>query len=64
MPAEAVDRATTYSCFQRVDTPRRKNESIRAGIGLLAENLGIPVLPMRIDGLFEVKKAGRKFAKP
>jgi long-chain acyl-CoA synthetase len=36
----------------------------RAGIGLLAGNLGIPVLPTRIDGLFEVKQAGRKFAKP
>jgi long-chain acyl-CoA synthetase len=36
----------------------------RAGVGLLAANLGIPVLPMRIDGLFEVKQAGKKFAKP
>ena len=36
----------------------------RAGIGLLANNLGIPVLPMRIAGLFEVKQAGRKFARP
>ena len=36
----------------------------RAGIGLLTENLRIPVLPMRIDGLFEVKQAGKKFAAP
>ena len=36
----------------------------RSGIGLLAQNLGIPVLPMRIDGLFEVKSSGRKFARP
>ena len=36
----------------------------RAGIGLLANNLGIPVLPMRIVGLFEVKKEGRKIARP
>jgi 1-acyl-sn-glycerol-3-phosphate acyltransferase len=36
----------------------------RAGIGLLASNLNIPVLPMRILGLFEVKHAGRKFAAP
>ena len=27
-------------------------------------NLAIPVLPMRIDGLFEFKKAGKKFAPP
>jgi long-chain acyl-CoA synthetase len=38
--------------------------SFRSGIGLLAENLGIPILPMRIDGLFEVKQAGKKFAQP
>jgi long-chain acyl-CoA synthetase len=36
----------------------------RAGIGLLAINLGIPVLPMRIHGLFELKQAGKKFALP
>jgi long-chain acyl-CoA synthetase len=36
----------------------------RTGIGLLAKNLGVPVVPMRIVGLFEVKAAGRKFAGP
>jgi long-chain acyl-CoA synthetase len=36
----------------------------RPGIGLLANNLGIPVIPIRIDGLFEVKKAGKRFASP
>jgi long-chain acyl-CoA synthetase len=36
----------------------------RAGIGLLANNLQIPIVPMRIDGLFERKKAGKKFAWP
>jgi len=36
----------------------------RVGIGLLANNLRIPVVPMRIDGLFELKRAGKKFAWP
>ena len=36
----------------------------RSGIGLLANNLRIPVLPMRIDGLFEIKQTGKKFAAP
>ena len=36
----------------------------RAGIGLLANNLAIPVVPMRIDGLFELKQAGKKIARP
>jgi long-chain acyl-CoA synthetase len=36
----------------------------RAGIGLLANDLRIPVVPVRIDGLFDVKRAGKKFARP
>jgi long-chain acyl-CoA synthetase len=36
----------------------------RGGIGLLAGNLGVPVVAMRIDGLFELKQAGKKFARP
>jgi long-chain acyl-CoA synthetase len=35
----------------------------RAGIGLLAKNLGIPVLPMRISGLFEVRQTRKKFVR-
>jgi 1-acyl-sn-glycerol-3-phosphate acyltransferase len=41
-----------------------KMNPLRAGIGLLANNLGVPVLPMRIVGLFDVKQAGKKFAPP
>lgn len=36
----------------------------RSGIGLLANNLKIPIVPMRIDGLFELKRARRRLAKP
>lgn len=36
----------------------------RSGVGLLVNNLNIPVVPMRIDGLFDLKQAGRKIAKP
>jgi len=36
----------------------------RAGVGLLVKRLNVAVLPMRIDGLFEVKHAGRRFAPP
>jgi 1-acyl-sn-glycerol-3-phosphate acyltransferase len=41
-----------------------KLRRFRAGIGLLARNLGILIVPMRIDGLFERKQTGRKFAWP
>lgn len=36
----------------------------QSGIGLLAKRLNLPVVPMRIDGLFELKRANRIMAKP
>ena len=36
----------------------------RAGIGLLAKQLNLPVVPMRLDGLFEVRQANRILAGP
>jgi long-chain acyl-CoA synthetase len=35
----------------------------RVGAGILAANLGIPVIPVRIDGLFAVKQSSRKAAR-
>jgi long-chain acyl-CoA synthetase len=62
---EAVDRGYSVLVFpEGRHTTDGKIKAFRAGIGLLAGNLGIPVLPMRIDGLFEVKHAGRRFAAP
>ncbi|MGA2967047.1 MAG: AMP-binding protein [Terriglobales bacterium] len=62
---EAVDRGYSVLVFPE----GKHNEDgklclFRTGVGLLANNLRIPVLPMRIDGLFEIKKAGKKFAAP
>lgn len=62
---EAVDRGYSVLVFpEGRHTTDGKMNPFRTGIGLLAENLGIPVLPMRIDGLFERKQAGKKFAPP
>jgi long-chain acyl-CoA synthetase len=36
----------------------------RAGIGLLAKQLNIPVVPMRLDGLFALKQTERILARP
>jgi len=36
----------------------------RSGIGLLAKHLDIPVVPTRIDGLFERKAEGKHWAPP
>jgi long-chain acyl-CoA synthetase len=62
---DAVDRGYSVLVFpEGRHTADGKINPFRAGIGLLAENLNIPVLPMRIGGLFEVKEAGKKFAQP
>jgi long-chain acyl-CoA synthetase len=61
----AVDRGYSVLVFpEGRHTTDGKMNPFRAGVGLLAVNLGIPVLPMRIDGLFELKSVGRKFAAP
>ena len=38
--------------------------SFRSGIGLLATQLNLPVIPMRIDGLFPFKIAKKHYAPP
>ncbi|MGA8617343.1 MAG: AMP-binding protein [Candidatus Sulfotelmatobacter sp.] len=60
---QAVDRGYSVLVFpEGRHTVDGRINPFRAGIGLLANNLDIPVLPMRIVGLFEVKQAGKKFA--
>ncbi|MGA9544729.1 MAG: 1-acyl-sn-glycerol-3-phosphate acyltransferase, partial [Candidatus Sulfotelmatobacter sp.] len=62
---EAVDRGYSVLVFpEGRHTVDGQMNPFRAGIGLLANNLDIPVLPMRIHGLFELKQAGKKFAPP
>ena len=61
----AVDRGYSLLVFpEGRHTVDGKINPFRSGIGLLAGNLRIPVLPMRIVGLFELKRAGKKFAPP
>jgi long-chain acyl-CoA synthetase len=61
----AVDRGYSVLVFpEGRHTEDGKLRPFRAGIGLLAENLAIPILPIKIMGLFEVKKAGKRFAHP
>jgi long-chain acyl-CoA synthetase len=62
---ESVDRGYSILVFpEGHHTTDGKLRPFRAGVGLLANNLGIPVVPMRIDGLFELKQARKKFARP
>jgi long-chain acyl-CoA synthetase len=62
---ESVDRGFSVLVFP--EGHRTRDGSLapfRAGVGLLAARLGLPVIPMRIDGLFELKLANAKFARP
>ncbi len=62
---ESVDRGYSILVFpEGRHTTDGKIAPFRAGVGLLAINLAIPIVPMRIDGLFELKKAKKKFAPP
>ena len=62
---ESVDRGYSILVFpEGHHTTDGKIRPFRAGVGLLANNLAIPVVPMRIHGLFELKQAGKKFARP
>ena len=62
---ECVDRGYSVLVFpEGHHTTDGKMLPFRAGIGLLANNLHIPIVPMRIDGLFERKQARKKFAWP
>jgi len=62
---ECVDRGYSILVFpEGHHTIDGKLRPFRSGVGLLANNLGIPIIPVRIDGLFEIKHAGRRFAWP
>jgi long-chain acyl-CoA synthetase len=62
---ESVDRGYSILVFpEGHHTTDGKMRSFRSGVGLLVNDLNIPVVPMRIDGLFEVQQAGKRMARP
>jgi long-chain acyl-CoA synthetase len=62
---ECADRGYSILVFpEGRRTQDGKLSPFRAGIGMLAKNLDLPVVPIRIDGLFEMKQKGKKLARP
>jgi long-chain acyl-CoA synthetase len=62
---DLADRGWNILVFPEGDlTPDGKLQPLRAGIGLLASNLRLPVVPMRVDGAYEIREAGRRFNRP
>ncbi|HKQ03682.1 MAG TPA: AMP-binding protein [Blastocatellia bacterium] len=62
---EAMDRGMSVLVFpEGRRTPDGELKPFMEGIGLLATDLGVPVVPIRLDGLYEMKTSRRYFARP
>ncbi|MBZ5697771.1 MAG: AMP-binding protein [Acidobacteriia bacterium] len=62
---DLADRGWSVLVFPEGDlTPDGKVQPFRAGVGLLANNLKLPVVPVRIDGAYEIREARRLFNRP
>jgi long-chain acyl-CoA synthetase len=62
---DLADRHWNVLIFpEGLTTPDGEIHTFRAGIGLLATQLDLPVIPMRIDGVFDLRQAGRRIARP
>jgi len=62
---DLADRGWNILVFPEGDlTPDGKLQPFRAGIGLLASNLKLPVVPVRVDGAYEIREAHSMFNRP
>ncbi len=62
---ESADRGYSVLVYPEGQrTPDGKPTPFRSGLGMLAARLNVPVLPLRIDGLWEMKLKGHKIARP
>ena len=61
---ESVDRGYSVLVYPEGErTHDGEPVPFRSGFGMLAARLNVPVLPLRIDGLWNMKMAGRKIAR-
>ncbi len=62
---EAVDRGWSIMIFpEGHETRDGRMQPFKSGIGLLASELNVPVIPIKLDGLFELKKRRQFFVRP
>jgi long-chain acyl-CoA synthetase len=62
---EAMDRGWSVLIFpEGTETKDGKIQPFRAGIGLLASELKVPVVPIMLRGLFELKQRRQFFIRP
>jgi long-chain acyl-CoA synthetase len=63
---ESTDRGYSVLVFpegQVNNTATGEMAPFQAGIGLLAENLSVPIVPMRLEGLWQMKRERRRLAR-
>ncbi len=63
---ESVDRHYSLLVFPEGvtnNTPDGRMAKFQPGIGLLAANLRLPIIPMRLDGVAQMKQARRRLAR-
>jgi long-chain acyl-CoA synthetase len=64
---ESVDRGYSLLVFPEGMINDRGTPDMvpfQSGIGLLAQNLRIPIVPMRLDGVWQMKQQHRRLARP
>jgi long-chain acyl-CoA synthetase len=62
---EAVDRGYNLLVFpEGVRAKEGRMNRFMSGTGLLVKELGVPVVPLRMDGLYKLKREGRRHALP
>ena len=62
---ESVDRGYSVAVFPEGmvnNSADGRMAPFQSGIGLLAENLRIPIVPMRLDGVWQMKRERRRLA--
>jgi len=62
---ESADRGYSILVFPEGEVNNSEDgrmASFQSGIGLLAENLRLPIIPMRLDGVWQMKREHRRLA--
>jgi long-chain acyl-CoA synthetase len=63
---ESADRGYTLLIFPEGEVNNSEDgrmAAFQSGIGLLAENLRLPIVPMRLDGVWQMKRERRRLAR-
>jgi long-chain acyl-CoA synthetase len=62
---ESIDRGYSVLVFPEGvvnNSADGRMAPFQSGIGMLAENLRVPIIPMRLDGVWQMKREGRRLA--